>query len=1028
MLLFFLYFTASFTLWGQASINITGTVTSPDGQSLIGVNVLELGSGTGTITDVDGHYALVIAANATLQFSYLGFQTQKIPTLGKTQLDVILEEAAELLNEVVVTGYKKEIKSAVATAISSIKSADIEKLVVMGIDQALQGQAPGIMVTQTTGAPGDDIAVRIRGVGTIGNNNPLYIIDGVPTTGNINMFSTNDIESIQVLKDGASASIYGARAANGVVLITTKKGMAGKASFTFDASAGMQQANRLPTLLDSEGYLQIRNEAITNANTLRIPIRQLELYDPAILDNLPNTDWLDLLFNDAPIQRYSLSATGGSENGKFFILGEYSDQQGVFSGQGFKKYLLRFNGEAGNKRFRIGNNFSFSVTNRDVINSSGDGFGPGNELSGIRYALIAAPVVPVRKADGTYLNVTSELGDPTLFGDGNPNPLAFVDATDWTIDRHRIFGNVYAELTLIKDLNLRTTLGGDLLFENGKLFKKRLSQAIYDPSSLTESRVFNQNFIWNNTLNFQRPLGKFDVSALLGMEAIQNKTNYLSVAANNFSKTDPLFRYIDNSIPAEIGNLGAGGIETEWALLSYFAQGGFSYDRRYVLNGSVRRDGSSRFGDGNRWGVFPSVSAAWNISNETFFEKVPFVSSLKLRASWGKLGNQEIGIYPYSSLVETGRRVYPFGNQIVTGARLVETGNKNIKWETTIQIDYGVELGLFKDRLSFVFDYYKKNTKDVLVRVPIPQAGGSQSPPYVNAGEVENSGLELSALFKGGKGKLYYSIGANIATVHNEVVSLADSEPILGGFGLGGGAITKTEVGYPIGSFFLWKMDGIFQSQEEIAAAAFQTDDTRPGDIRFADLNGDMVINDKDRGHFGNPFPEFMYGLNVTLRYGNFDLFVMGQGIQGNDIYFLYGGFAYDAPARGFNSYAEILDRWTPENPNTSIPKVSIDDRNGNGRISTRWLENGSYFRVRNITLGYDIKGLLKREEISSMRFYFSVQNAFTFTKYPGLDPEIQANTNDTQGINIASDLAVGIDWGTVPAPRTFLFGLRTVF
>lgn len=1027
-ILFCLFSTMSLALFGQGLVKVTGKVSAANGEALIGVNVLEVDAGTGTITDLDGQYVLSVPSTAILQFSYLGYLTEKIPVQGRAQMDVILEEEAALLSEVVVTGYKKEIKSDVATAISSIKSKDIEKLVVMGIDQALQGQAPGIMVTQTTGAPGDDIAVRIRGVGTIGNNNPLYIIDGVPTTGNINMFSTNDIESIQVLKDGASASIYGARAANGVILITTKKGKAGKASFTFDASAGFQQANRLPELLDSEAYLQIRNEAIANANTLRIPIRQLELYNPAILDNLPNTDWLDLLFNDAPIQRYSLSATGGSENGKFYLLGEYSNQQGVFRGQGFKKYLLRFNGETGNKRFRIGNNLSFSVTNRDVINSSGDGFGPGNELSGIRYALIAAPLVPVRNADGSYLNVTSELGDPTLFGDGNPNPLAFVDATDWTIDRHRIFGNVYAELTIIKDLNLRTTLGGDLLFENGKLFKNRLSQAIYDPSSLTESRVFNQNFIWNNTLNFQRALGKLNVSALLGMEAIQNKTDFLNASANNFSKTDPLFRYIDNSIPAEIGDLGAGGIETEWALLSYFGQGGLSYDRRYVLNGSVRRDGSSRFGDGNRWGVFPSISAAWNVSNEAFFENINSVSSLKLRASWGKLGNQEIGIYPYSSLVETGRRVYPFGNQIATGARLVETGNKNIKWETTTQIDYGIELGLFKDRLSFVVDYYKKNTKDVLVRVPIPQAGGSQSPPFVNAGEVENSGLEFSVILKGGKGKLQYSIGANIATVNNKVVSLADSEPILGGFGLGDGAITKTEVGYPIGSFFLWKMEGIFQNQEEIDAAPFQTNDTRPGDVRFADLNGDMLINDKDRDHFGNPFPDFIYGLNLSITYGNFDLFVMGQGIQGNDVYFLFGGFAYEVAARGFNSYRDILNRWTPEKPNTDIPKVSIDDRNGNRRISTRWLEDGSYFRIRNISLGYDFKDLLKQESISSMRLYFSIQNALTFTKYPGLDPEIQANTNDTQGINIASDLAVGIDWGTVPAPRTFIVGLRTVF
>ena len=1024
-----IFFQAISLLAQQPSLEITGTISSSeDNQPLIGVNVLEKGTLNGTVSEIDGTYKITAAANAVLVFSYIGFENEEIAVKGRSKIDVVLGEGSELLKEILVTGYKKEIKSDVASAISSIKSKDIEKLVVLGIDQALQGQAAGVMVTQTTGAPGDDIAVRIRGAGTIGNNNPLYVIDGVPTTGNINMFSTNDIESIEVLKDGASAAIYGARAANGVILITTKKGKAGKASFTFDASAGVQEANRLPKLLNSEEYLTIRNEAIANANELRIPIRQIPLYDTGILDTLPDTDWLGQMFSNAPIQRYSLSATGGSEGGNFYILGEYQNQDGVFRGQGFKKYALRFNGEAGSKRFKIGNNLSFSVTDRKVINSSGDGFGGGNELNAIRYALIAAPVVPVYYPDGSYVKVTSELGDPTLFGDGNANPLALVDATDWTIKRYRIFGNVFAELIPLEGLRLRTTLGADLLFENGKLFKERLSQAIYDPTSLSESRVFDQNLVWNNTADFQRSFGKFRFSGLLGMEAIVNKTNYLAASANNFSRTDPLFRYINNSVPTEINNLGASGIESEWALLSYFAQGGVSFASRYVVNASVRRDGSSRFGEGNRWGVFPSVSAAWNVSNEPFFARVPVVSTLKLRASWGKLGNQEIGVYPYSSLIETGRRVYDFGGQSVTGARLVEAGNSNIRWETTTQTDFGMELGLLKDRLSFVVDYYKKNTEDVLVRVPIPQAGGSQNPPYVNAGGVENKGLELGASLRGGKGKFTYSIGANIATVHNQVVSLADSEPILGGFGLSDGAITKTEIGYPIGSFYLWKMEGIFQTQAEIDASPFQTDDTRPGDVKFADLNDDGLVDDKDRAHFGNPFPDFMFGLNANFTYQNFDLSVLAQGIQGNDVYFLFGNFAYEVQARGFNSYSGILDRWTPTNTDTNIPKVSLDDRNGNRRISTRWLEDGSYLRIRNITLGYNFKDLIKTDAIGNLRLYFSVQNAFTFTKYSGLDPEIQANTNDTRGVDISSDLAVGIDWGTVPAPRTWIGGVRVEF
>ncbi len=1014
----------------SGKITVTGIITgTEDQQPLIGVNVLEKGTTNGTVSDIDGSYNLNVDANAVLVFSYVGYETKEVAIKGKTTVNITLDPASQMLEDVVVIGYKKEIKSDISAAVSSVKAKDIEKLQVLGVDQALQGQVPGLQVTQATGAPGDDIAVRIRGAGTLGNNNPLFIIDGVPTTGNINMFSTNDIESIEVLKDGAAAAIYGSRAANGVILITTKKGKAGKPQFTFDAYTGFQEVFSLPELLNAEEYLTIRNEAITNANTLRDPRRQLETYNPAILDTLPDVNWLDEVFRTAPIQRYSLSATGGGDGGTYYVLGEYLNQQGIYRGQGFEKYTLRLNGEIGGKsRFKIGNNIVLSFTDRDIIGSSGDGAGPGNELSGIRYALIAAPVFPIRYENGQYINTSTELGDPMLFGDGNANPLAFIDATDWNQQRYRIFGNVYVDWEILKGLSFRTNLGGDFFFQNEKLFKERLSAAIYDPSSLSEGRVFEQNLIWNNLLNYNQNFGKHRVSGLLGMEAIQNKANYLGASANNFFRTDPLFRYLDNSVTEDISNVGVSGVETEWALLSYFAQVGYTFDNRYVINAAVRRDGSSRFGRDNRYGVFPSVSVAWNVSNEPFFANADFISSLKLRASWGQLGNQEIGVYPYSSLVATGQRVYVFGNQIVTGARVVETGNQNIKWETTTQLDFGLEFSLFKDRLSFIADYYEKKSSDILVRVPIPQAGGAQNPPFVNAGEVENKGLELAIIYKNSIGDFQYSINANIATIRNEVLSLADSEPILGGFGLSDGPITRTEPGYPIGSFFLYKMEGIFQSQEEIDASPFQSVDTRPGDVKFADINGDNVIDDKDRAHLGNPFPDFNYGLQANFAYKNFDLSILGQGVQGNDVYFLFGNFAYETQSRGFNSYREILNRWTPTNTNTDIPKVSVDDRNGNRRVSTRFLEDGSYFRIRNITLGYNFKELLKTNAIGGLRVYLSVQNAFTFTKYPGLDPEIQANTNDTRGFNVSSDLAVGIDWGTVPAPRIYTAGVRLDF
>jgi len=1018
------------------TFQVSGTVISAeDKQALIGVSVQEKGTGKGVSTDAAGTFRLsVSASDAVLLFRYTGFADLEIPVKGQTIVSATMNTRSNLLQDVVVTGYRKEIRSDISSAITSVKAKDIENLVVIGIDQALQGQAPGVMVTQVTGSPGDDIAVRIRGAGTLGNNNPLFIIDGIPTTGNINMFSPGDIESIEVLKDGAAAAIYGARAANGVVLVTTKRGKSGKPSFSFEAYSGIQNAVNLPTLLNAQEYLTIRNEAITNANVLRSPANQLQTYDPAILDTLPDNNWLDQVFNPAPIQHYALSAMGGGDNSNYYISGEYHKQDGVFMGQSFDKYQVRFNAETGkpigntNMAFKLGNNISFSHTDRKVIGASGDGFGPGNELSGVRYALIAAPVFPIYHPNGDYVNVSAELGDANLYGDGNPNPLVFIQNTDWHIRRYRMFGSVYAELQLMKGLNLRTTLGGDFQFEREKLFKEYLSPAIYSPTSLNEGRVFNQTLVWNSTIDFKRKFGNHRISALLGMEAIQNHTDYLGASANNFRSTSPLFRYINGSTAVELANVGASGIATEWALVSYFAQAGYIFKDRYVLSAALRQDGSSRFGNNNRWGVFPSASAAWNVSNEPFFKSVKFVSSLKLRASWGQLGNQEIGIYPYSSLVSTGDRVYVFGDKIVTGASIVETGNSNIRWETSTQTNLGLDMSFWGDRLSLTADLFRKQTDDILVRVPVPQAGGAQRPPFVNAAGVENKGVELGLIYKNRAGKFNYNIGANISSIRNNVTSIADSEPILGGFGLSDGPLTKTETGQPVGSFFLYDMVGIFQTQAEIDASPFQTINTRPGDVKFADLNGDDKIDDKDRAHFGNPFPDFTYGINLGFTWKNLDFSTLLQGVQGNDVYFLFGNFAYETQLRGFNSYSDILNRWTPSNTNTDVPKVSVDDRNGNRRASTRFLKDGSYMRVRNVTLGYNFKDLIHWDGIAGLRFYVTAQNALTFTKYPGLDPEIQANANDTRGLGLSSDLAVGIDWGTVPAPRTFIAGFKVEF
>ncbi|MBK8518132.1 MAG: TonB-dependent receptor [Saprospiraceae bacterium] len=1011
------------------SIVIKGVISEGAGSPMIGVAVLEKNTNNGTITDIDGSYSIKVNSDqAILVFSYLGYKTQEVSARAKSVIDIVMEQDSKILDDIIVTGYRKETRSDVSTSISSIKARDVEKLVVSGVEQALQGQAPGISVTQVTGSPGDDMAVRIRGAGTLGNNNPLFIVDGVPTSGNINMFSVNDIQSIEVLKDGASAAIYGSRASNGVVLITTKRGKSGKTSFSFNVSSGVQTPIRLPKLLNSRDYLTIRNEAITNANTLRNPANKISTYNPSIVDTLPDVNWLDRVFSNAPIRQYSLSAMTGTDNSNIYVSADYQDQDGIFRGQNFKKYQVRINGETGNSWFKVGNNLSFGHTSRKVIGSSGDGYGPGNELSAIRFALIASPVFSGKYPDGSDVKVTSELGDPLLYGDGNANPLVLIDNTDWHIDRSRIFGNVFAEVSITDGIKIRTTLGGDLNFEKEKLFKEYLSAAIYNPTSLNEGRVFNQTLIWNSTASYDKKFGKHKTSALIGTEAISNHTDYLGASANNFRRTDPLFRYLNSSVAVDIKNLGVSGIATEWGLVSYFGLASYNYDNKYLLSAAVRKDGSSRFGKDNRWGIFPSVSAGWIVSNEAFLKELEIISELKLRASWGKLGNQEIGVYPYSSLVSTGDRVYSFNDNIVTGASIQETGNSGIRWESSTQTNLGFDLGLWKDKLTVSTDFFRKVSDDVLVRVPIPQSGGSQRPPFVNAASIENKGMEMAISYRSGGRGFSYNITPNISIVRNKVLSIAGSEPILGGFGLSDGPLTKTEQGRPIGSFFLWDMEGIFQTQEQIDASPFQSKDTRPGDIKFRDINNDKVIDDKDRSQVGNPFPDFTYGMQFGISWKDLDFSILFQGIQGNDVYFLYGNFAYETQSRGFNSYADILNRWTPENTNTNIPKVSLDDRNGNRRPSTRFLYDGSYMRIRNISLGYNLKNLINLSQINSCRVYFTVQNAFTFTKYPGLDPEIQANANDTRGLGLSSDLAVGIDWGTVPAPRTYVAGIKVDF
>ncbi|SDK72840.1 TonB-linked outer membrane protein, SusC/RagA family [Catalinimonas alkaloidigena] len=1009
----------------SVEIRVTGQVTDAQGQGIPGVNVLLKGTASGTVTDVDGNYTLAVPdESAVLVFSSIGYITQEILVGNQTTLNIQLADNVQALSEVVVVGYGTQEKQNVTGAVASIDPQKLNQLPNISIDQALQGQAAGVQVTQGTGAPGDDIRVRIRGVGSINDNSPLYIIDGVPTKGPINTFNQRDIESISVLKDAAAASIYGARAANGVVIITTKSGKSGKTTFNLDSYYGWQEAYRLPKLLNTPQYVEIRNEAIANTNAQRAANGQGPLAISPFTgnaDSLPNTDWLDALFRVAPIQSYNLSASGGSERIRFYLAGNYFNQEGIIPNSGFERYSFRSNVNADlSKQVKVGTNLTLTYSKKDVVGSSGDG-GGGNGGGIIRYALLRAPAIPLRNANGEYSDLPA---DQSFFGDGY-NPVGLSEKTDNKERRYRLFGNLYAEWEIIKDLKFRSDGGIDFLTGEDKRFNEQWGNfgRINNPNSLSLTDLRTATMNWTNTLSYSRYFGeRHYATAVIGTEAIQNQSHFTNASRSNFPDQRPNFRYLSRGL-SQIQNS-----ETayDWALFSLFARATYEYGNRYLLTANLRRDGSSRFGRNQRYGIFPSVSVGWRLSNEAFLSDVAWLSNLKLRAGWGQLGNDQIPDYYPSSLVDETVG-YTFGNpqQAVRSYAVVARGDANRKWETSATTNVGLDVSLWKDRLSFTADYFIRRTSDMLVPVPLPLAAGKASAPYVNAGDVENRGLELSLGYQSNDGPFTWSVDANFTTIHNEVLSLGSGEPISGGLSNSQTPpLTRTEPGYPIGSFYLYVADGLFQDQSEIDAHAFQAAGTAPGDIRFRDLNDDGVIDGADRMHIGSPFPDFSYGLTATAGFRGFDLRAFVQGVQGNDLYNYAGRISEDA-SRPFNSSAEILERWTGPGTSNSMPRVVLVDENNNTRNSTRFLEDGSYLRLKNVTLGYTLPASwLEAAHLSQTRVYFSVQNAFTLTNYPGLDPEMGTNDND-RGQN---DLAVGIDWGTYPQPRIYTLGLNLSF
>lgn len=981
----------------QEQQSVSGKVTDKNGTPLPGVSVALKGATVGTVTDADGSFSLRLPASqekGTLVFSFIGFTTQEVPLNGRSNISVRLFEDVKALQEVVVVGYGTQKKKDLTGSIATVDAEKIASLPVPSVSDAVQGRAAGVQVI-SSGVPGSDATFRIRGIGTINNNNPLVVIDGVPTQSGLNQLNPNDIASIQVLKDASATAIYGSRGANGVVIVTTKRGTGDKGQLNIDVYTGLQEATNTFDLLNARQYAALQNEMLTNNGQETNPA----FADPASLG--VGTDWQDGLFRTALMNSYSASYSGSSERSNFYVSGNFFKQDGIVINTGYKRYTLQFNSDTDVfDRLRFGNSLTL---NHDVKTS-------GNYS--IRNTMAALPTQPVFLPDGTYAGPT---GQPMWEGD-IINPIGQARLIDNSTKGYNIIGSVFGEVDILKDLKFKSTLGIQANFWDSRTWAPAYN---WKPNPEPDAFLFEQfnkslTWLWDNTLTYDTYFNDVHhLTVLLGTSAQENRYDFINGSVKQFASE--VTQQLDNGVaqPTLHGNA------SDWALMSYIGRVNYGYDDRFILTGTVRRDGSSRFGPGNRWGIFPSGSVAWRISEENFFSDVDFVNDLKLRAGYGVTGNQEIGNYSFASALQTIQ--YNFNDQLVPAVVPLVMPNPNVQWETVKQANVGVDASLFSSRVDVTLDAYIKNTENMLVPMSVPISTGYSdiAVPYINAGEMQNKGIELTVNTQNLAGNLTWNTDFNISYNFNKVISLNDTVPMTtGSIGLNY-ELARIQAGQPVNAFYGFVTDGIFQTQEEVDVHATQVpgadpfNRTSPGDIRFKDLNDDGVINDQDRTYLGNPSPKFIFALNNNFTYKGFDLSVFLQGVYGNDI-FNANRIWSEGMAVAQNQTMATLDRWRGEGTSNTMPRAVFNDPNKNTRVSDRYIEDGSYLRIKNVTLGYTLPTTLtERVKMKSARIYASAQNLYTFTNYSGLDPEVPGN---------------GIDFNVYPVTRTISLGVNIGF
>jgi TonB-linked SusC/RagA family outer membrane protein len=984
----------------QTGKKVAGNVKDLKGLPIPGVSVFIKGTSTGITTDSDGNFSLNIPSDAKiLVFSFVGMKTQEVAIGNKASFSISMEDVTIGLSEIVAIGYGTQRKKDLTGSVAVVKTNDLRSLPVPSISDALQGRAAGVQVI-TSGTPGSDATFRIRGTGTINNSNPLIVIDGLPVSGGLNQLNMDDVESLQVLKDASATAIYGSRGANGVVIVTTKRGTSGQSQVKFNYSYGVQQATNLIDVLNASQFAALHNDILSNAGLIKNPANA----NPESLG--VGTDWMREFFRTAPMQNYSMSYSGSGEKTNYYISGNYYDQQGVVINTGFKRYTFQLNTDSKvTSRLKVGN----SLTLNNDIKTSGD--------YSIRNAMLALPTQPVFRANGNYSGPIAQ----SIYDGDITNPIGMAKTVQNAIKGYNLMGSIFGELDIYKGLKFKSTFGLQANFWDSRTWSPKFQWDTSKKENSYLGQQYNKNltWVWDNTFSYERSIGKHRLGAMAGTSAQENRYNFMNGSVQNFAS--------DNTQQLSNGTLQptVGGSTSSWALFSYMGRVNYAYADKYLATATVRRDGSSRFGEGNKYGIFPSASLAWRISEEDFFKNIHFINDMKIRAGYGVTGNQEIGNYSFASNLNTIK--YNFNNNVVSAVVPTVMPNPSVQWEEQEQANIGFDATLFNQRVDVTVDTYLKKTNKMLVPMSVPVSTGYSDVyvPSINAGKMENKGVEVTVNSRNLTGKLTWNTSFNVSFNQNKVISINDTIPMSSGsIGLNQN-LALIQAGQPINFFYGFKTDGIFQSQAEVDSHAVQVPGNDPynrtsaGDIRFKDLNNDGVINDKDRTYLGNPNPTFIFSLNNSFSFQGFDLSIFLQGIAGNKI-INANRFWSEAMAVAQNQTVETLNRWTGPGTSNTMPRAVFNDPNKNTRPSDRYIEDGSYLRIKNVTLGYTIpKLLMKKAHISSARFYVSAQNLFTFTKYKGFDPEISAS--DASGRNVVS----GIDNSVYPVTRTFTIGVN---